>query len=134
MLSPKVYFSLGDGTNDRGLSKKYIMEQCDASLKQLSVDYLELYQCHRLDEETPTEETLLALDNLVRQGIILYYGTSEWSAAQLTEVVHITKERNQHPIISNQPLYNMLVRYIDKEVLPVSRMNGIGQIVFSSLA
>ncbi|TMN21451.1 aldo/keto reductase [Lentibacillus cibarius] len=134
VLASKVYFPMGDGPNDRGLSRKHIMEQCDASLKRLGVDYLDLYQCHRFDKETPTEETLLALDDLVRQGKILYYGTSEWSAAQLTEATHITKERNLNSIVSNQPIYNMLVRYIEKEVLPVSQKNGIGQVVFSPLA
>ncbi|WP_269409442.1 aldo/keto reductase family protein [Lentibacillus daqui] len=134
VLASKVYFPMGDGPNDRGLSRKHIIEQCNASLKRLGVDYLDLYQCHRFDEESPTEETLLALNDLVRQGKILYYGTSEWSAAQLTEAAHIIKERNLHPIVSNQPIYNMLVRYIEKEVLPVSRKNGIGQVVFSPLA
>lgn len=134
VLASKVYFPMGNGPNDRGLSRKHIIEQCDASLKRLGVDYLDLYQCHRFDEETPTEETLLALDDLVRQGKILYYGTSEWSAAQLTDAVHIAKERNLHPIVSNQPIYNMLYRYIEKDVLPVSGENGIGQVVFSPLA
>lgn len=134
VLASKVYFPMGDGPNDRGLSRKHIMEQCDASLKRLGVDYLDLYQCHRFDEESPTEETLMALDDLVRQGKILYYGVSEWSAAQITDAVHITKERNLHPLISNQPVYNMLNRYIEDEVLPVSEANGIGQVVFSPLA
>lgn len=134
VLASKVYFPMGDGPNDRGLSRKHIMEQCDASLKRLGVDYLDLYQCHRFDKESPTEETLMALDDLVRQGKILYYGVSEWSAAQITDAVHITKERNLHPLVSNQPIYNMLVRYIEKDVLPVSQENGIGQVVFSPLA
>lgn len=134
VLASKVYFPMGDGPNDRGLSRKHIMEQCDASLKRLGADYLDLYQCHRFDEESPTEETVMALDDLVRQGKILYYGFSEWSAAQLTDAVHITKERHLHPPVSNQPIYNMLVRYIEKDVLPVSQENGIGQVVFSPLA
>lgn len=134
VLASKVYFPMGNGPNDGGLSRKHIIEQCEASLQRLGVDYLDLYQCHRFDEETPTEETLMALDDLVRQGKILYYGTSEWSAAQLTDAVHITKARNLHPIISNQPIYNMISRYIEKEVLPVSQDNGIGQVVFSPLA
>ncbi|HEX7065993.1 MAG TPA: aldo/keto reductase family protein [Bacillales bacterium] len=134
VLASKVYFPMGDGPNDRGLSRKHIMEQCEASLKRLGVDYLDLYQCHRFDEESPTEETLMALDDLVRQGKILYYGVSEWSAAQITDAVHITKERNLHPLVSNQPVYNMINRYIEKEVLPVSEENGIGQVVFSPLA
>lgn len=93
VLATKVFFPMGDGPNDRGLSRKHIVEQCDASLKRLGVDYLDLYQCHRFDEETPTEETLRALDDLVQQGKILYYGVSEWTAAQITDAVHITKEK-----------------------------------------
>ncbi|GGH81765.1 voltage-dependent potassium channel beta subunit [Pullulanibacillus pueri] len=134
VLATKVYFPMGEGPNDRGLSRKHIIEQCEASLTRLGVDYIDLYQCHRFDEETPTEETLMALDDLVRQGKILYYGVSEWSAAQITDAVHLTKSRNLHPLVSNQPIYNMLVRYIEKEVLPVSEENGIGQVVFSPLA
>lgn len=134
VLASKVYFPMGDGPNDRGLSRKHIMEQCEASLNRLGVDYLDLYQCHRFDSESPTEETMMALDDLVRQGKILYYGFSEWSAAQLTEAVHIADQRNLHPPVSNQPVYNMLTRYIENEVLGVSMENGIGQVVFSPLA
>lgn len=134
VLASKVYFPMGEGPNDRGLSRKHIMEQCDASLKRLGADYLDLYQCHRYDKETPTEETLMALDDLVRQGKILYYGFSEWSAAQLADAVHIADKRNLHPPVSNQPVYNMLTRYIEKDVLGVSMENGIGQVVFSPLA
>ncbi|HET7628863.1 MAG TPA: aldo/keto reductase family protein [Bacillales bacterium] len=134
VLATKVFFPMGDGPNDRGLSRKHIIEQCDASLQRLGVDYVDLYQCHRFDEHSPTEETLMALDDLVRQGKILYYGVSEWRAEQLTDAVHITKERNLHPLVSNQPIYNMLDRYIEKEVLPASERHGIGQVVFSPLA
>ncbi|WP_046181386.1 aldo/keto reductase family protein [Domibacillus tundrae] len=134
VLATKVFFPMGDGPNERGLSRKHIIEQCDASLKRLGVDYLDLYQCHRFDEETPTEETLRALDDLAQQGKILYYGVSEWTAVQIIDAVHITKEKNLRPLVSNQPIYNMLVRYIEKEVLPVSEKEGIGQVVFSPLA
>lgn len=134
VLASKVYFPMGEGPNDRGLSRKHIMEQCDASLKRLGADYLDLYQCHRYDKETPAEETLMALDDLVRQGKILYYGFSEWSAAQLADAIHIADKRNLHPPVSNQPVYNMLTRYIEKDVLGVSMENGIGQVVFSPLA
>ncbi|GAB4074740.1 aldo/keto reductase family protein [Barrientosiimonas marina] len=134
VLATKAYFPMGDGPNDRGLSRKHIIEQCNASLKRLGVDYIDLYQCHRFDKETPTEETLLALEDLVRQGKILYYGVSQWSAAQITDAVHITNERNLHPIVSNQPVYNMIVRQIESEIVPVSKKHGMGQIVFSPLA
>ncbi|MED4227166.1 aldo/keto reductase family protein [Neobacillus cucumis] len=134
VLATKVYFSMGKGPNDRGLSRKHIIEQCDASLKRLGVEYIDLYQCHRYDTETPLEETLRALDDLVSQGKVLYTGVSEWSAAQITDAVHIAKEKNLRPLVSNQPIYNMLVRYIEKEVLPVCEREGLGQVVFSPLA
>jgi len=134
VLATKVFFPMGDGPNDRGLSRKHIMEQCDASLKRLGVDYIDLYQFHRFDSETPVEESLIALDDLTAQGKILYAGVSEWTAAQITDAAHIAKEKNLRPLISNQPIYNMMVRYIEKEVIPVSEKEGIGQVVFSPLA
>ncbi|QSO47271.1 aldo/keto reductase family protein [Alicyclobacillus mengziensis] len=134
VLATKVYFPMGEGPNDSGLSRKHIIEQCDASLKRLGVDYVDLYQCHRYDSTVPLEETLRALDDLVLQGKILYAGVSEWSAAQITHAKAIEDRRNLRPIISNQPIYNMLVRYIEKEVIPTSEQFGIGQVVFSPLA
>ncbi|MDZ5783279.1 aldo/keto reductase family protein [Marinococcus luteus] len=134
VLASKVYFPMGDGPNDRGLSRKHIMEQCDASLQRLGTDYMDLYQCHRYDPDTPLEETLMALDDLVRQGKILYYGFSEWSGTQISDAAHIADKRNLHRPVSNQPIYNMLVRYIEKEVLPISEREGLGQVVFSPLA
>lgn len=134
VLSTKVFFPMGDGPNDHGLSRKHIMEQCEASLKRLGVDYIDLYYCHRYDEDTPTEETLRALDDLITQGKILYAGVSEWSAAQINEAVGISERLNLHRLISNQPIYNMFERYIEDEILHVSETAGIGQIVFSPLA
>ncbi|WP_240415379.1 aldo/keto reductase family protein [Paenibacillus periandrae] len=134
VIATKLYFPMGDGPNDKGLSRKHIVEQCEASLKRLGADYIDLYQCHRFDPEVPLEETLRALDDLVSQGKVLYAGVSEWSAAQITDAVHIGKRLNLRPLISNQPIYNMLVRYIEKEVLPTSVKEGLGQIVFSPLA
>lgn len=134
VLSTKVFFPMGEGPNDHGLSRKHIMEQCDASLKRLGVDYLDIYFCNRYDEQTPTEETLRALDDLISQGKVLYAGVSEWSAAQITEATGISKKLNLRPLISNQPIYNMFERYIEDEILKVSKAEGIGQIVFSPLA
>ncbi|WP_100405589.1 aldo/keto reductase family protein [Bacillus solitudinis] len=134
VLSTKVFFPMGEGPNDRGLSRKHIMEQCEASLKRLGVNYIDIYFCHRYDEQTPTDETLRALDDLITQGKVLYAGVSEWSAAQITEATGISKRLNLHPLISNQPIYNMFERYIEDEVLKVSEEEGIGQIVFSPLA
>ncbi|CAM4268055.1 aldo/keto reductase family protein [Paenibacillus tarimensis] len=134
VLSTKVFFPMGSGPNDRGLSRKHIMEQCEASLRRLGVDYIDIYYCHRYDHETPLEETLRALDDLTAQGKILYAAVSEWSAAQIADAAGITKRLNLRPLISNQPIYNMFERYIEQEVLQVSAREGIGQIVFSPLA
>jgi len=132
-LATKAFFPMGDGPNDRGLSRKHLVEQCNLSLQRLGKDYIDLYQCHRYDPSVPVEETLLTLDDLTRQGKILYYGVSEWNAAQLNEGVEFVKTRGLHPIVSNQPLYNMLARNIEDEVVPYSEKAGIGQVVFSPL-
>jgi voltage-dependent potassium channel beta subunit len=134
VLATKVYFPMGDGPNDRGLSRKHIMEQCHASLRRLGTDYIDLYQCHRYDPEVPLEEILRALDDLVTQGKVLYVGVSEWSAIEIDDAVHIARELNLDRIVSNQPIYNMLERYIEREVLPLCEREGIGQVVFSPLA
>lgn len=134
VLATKAFFPMGDGPNDRGLSRKHLFEQCHASLKRLGCDYIDLYQCHRYDESTPLEETMFALDDLCRQGKILYYGVSEWSAAQILAAVDLAKTEHLHPIVSNQPRYNMLGRDIEAEVIPASESAGIGQVVFSPLA
>ena len=133
-LATKVYFPMGDGPNDRGLSRKHIMEQCHASLRRLGVDYVDLYQCHRYDENTPLEETLRALDDLVRQGKALYVGVSEWSADQIEDAMRLAKEMNLDGIVSNQPRYNMIQRKIEDEVIPLCEREGVGQVVFSPLA
>jgi len=134
VLATKVYFPMGDGPNDKGLSRKHIFEQCHLSLKRLGTDYIDLYQCHRYDTETPLEETLTALDDLARQGKILYAGVSEWSAGQIAHAVDLIRGEGLHPIVSNQPYYNMLGRGIEKEVIPLCEREGIGQVVFSPLA
>lgn len=133
-LATKVFFPMGDGPNDRGLSRKHIFEQCHLSLKRLGTDYIDLYQCHRYDSETPLEETLVALDDLARQGKILYAGVSEWSAGQIAHAVDYVRGAGLHPIVSNQPLYHMLGRGIEKDVIPLCEREGIGQVVFSPLA
>jgi len=133
-LATKVYFPMGDGPNDRGLSRKHIFEQCHASLKRLGMDYIDLYQCHRYDTETPLEETLTALDDLARQGKILYAGVSQWSGEQIARASAYCRTAHLHPIVSNQPYYNMIGREIEKEVIPVSEREGLGQVVYSPLA
>jgi len=134
VLATKVFGNMGEGPNDHGLSRKHIMEQCDASLKRLGMDYIDIYYCHRFHHETPLEETLRALDDLVRQGKVLYLGVSEWTAEQITEAVHIADKKLLDRIVVNQPNYSMLQRYIEKEIIPVSEKHGIGQVVFSPLA
>jgi voltage-dependent potassium channel beta subunit len=134
VLATKVYFPMGSGPNDRGLSRKHIIEQCNASLKRLGVDYIDLYQAHRYDPTVPLAETLMAFDHLVQQGKILYYGVSEWSAGQLAHAADLTRLAGMAPIASNQPYYNLLDRGIEKEVLPLCRREGIGIINFSPLA
>ena len=133
-LATKVYFPMGEGPNDRGLSRKHITEQCHASLERLGVDYIDLYQCHRYDENTPLEETLRALDDLVRQGKVLYIGVSEWTDDQISDALRIAAEMNLDRIVSNQPQYNMIQRRIEGGVIPLCEREGVGQVVFSPLA
>lgn len=130
----KVYFPTGPGVNDRGLSRKHIMESCEGSLRRLQTDYVDLYQAHRYDYHTPLEETLRAFDDLVRQGKVLYVGVSEWTAEQIREAVRIANDMGFDRIVSNQPQYNMLWRVIETEVVPASEELGIGQIVWSPIA
>jgi voltage-dependent potassium channel beta subunit len=134
VLATKVFFPMEEGPNDRGLSRKHIMEQCEASLKRMNVDYIDLYQCHRYDPETPLDETLRALDDLITQGKVLYTGVSEWSALQIQDAVRTAKDLNLDPIASNQPQYNMLYRNIETDVVPISEKLGVGQVVWSPLA
>jgi aryl-alcohol dehydrogenase-like predicted oxidoreductase len=134
VLATKVYFPMGEGPNDRGLSRKHVFEQCHQSLRRLGVDYIDLYQCHRWDEETPLEETCGIMDDLVRQGKILYWGVSEWSADQIREAYALCRARGWRSPSSNQPEYNALQRAIEREVLPATRELGLGNVVWSPLA
>lgn len=134
VLATKVYFPMGDGPNDRGLSRKHILEQCDASLKRLGVEYIDLYQAHRSDASVPLTETLAAFDHLVKQGKILYYGVSEWSAAKLAHAADLTRLMGLAPIVSDQPQYNILNRSIEPEIMPLCYREGMGIINFSPLA
>jgi aryl-alcohol dehydrogenase-like predicted oxidoreductase len=129
----KVYWPTGPGRNDRGLSRKHILESIDGSLRRLRTDYVDLYQAHRYDFETPLEETMLALADLVRQGKVLYVGVSEWTAEQIARAGAIAHEL-KIPFISNQPQYSMLWRVIEAEVIPACEKRGMGQIVWSPMA
>jgi aryl-alcohol dehydrogenase-like predicted oxidoreductase len=133
-LFTKVYWPTGTGKNDRGLSRKHIMESCHASLKRLNVDHIDLYQMHRFDFETPLEESLQAFEDLIRQGKVNYIGFSEWTAAQISSALKIQDARGYSRFVSSQPQYSALWRVIEAEVVPLSRKEGIGQIVWSPIA
>jgi len=130
----KVFWPTGAGVNDRGLSRKHIIESANASLRRLQTDYVDLYQAHRYDHETPLEETLRAFDDLVRQGKVLYVGVSEWRAEEIAAALRIAGEMGFDRIVSNQPQYNMIWRVIEAEVVPLCEKEGIGQVVFSPIA
>lgn len=133
-LFTKVYWPVGSGKNDRGLSRKHIMEACNNSLRRLQTDHIDLYQAHRYDYETPLEETLRAFDDLVRAGKVNYIGVSEWKASQIVDALEIADSMGFDRIVSNQPQYSMLWRVIEEEVVPVCHAEGVGQIVWSPLA
>ena len=132
-LFTKVYWPTGDGKNDRGLSRKHIMESCHASLKRLNVENIDLYQMHRFDVETPLEESLQAFEDLIRQGKVNYIGFSEWTASQISSALKIQDQRGFSRFVSSQPQYSALWRIIEAEVVPLSRKEGIGQIVWSPI-
>ncbi len=130
----KVYWPTGPkGHNDTGLSRKHILESIDGSLTRLGTDYVDLYQAHRFDYETPLEETMQAFADIVREGKALYIGVSEWTADQLRAGHALAKELG-FQLISNQPQYSMLWRVIEKQVVPTSAELGISQIVWSPVA
>ena len=133
-LLTKVYWPTGSGKNDRGLSRKHIMESVNASLKRLQTDHIDLYQFHRFDYETPLEESLSAFDDLIRQGKVFYIGFSEWSAEEISSALKIQEKMSYNKFVSSQPQYSMLWRVIESQVLPVCKSNGIGQIVWSPIA
>ena len=134
VVASKVYFPMGDGPNERGLSRKHIRAQIDASLRRLQVEYLDLYQCHRYDLETPIEETCAMMDDLVRAGKILYWGVSEWNADQILSAVNLCRANAWAVPISNQPQYSLLWRRIERRVLPICEQYGLGNVVWSPLA
>ena len=132
-ICTKVYWPTGSGPNDRGLSRKHIQESCEASLRRLRTDHIDLYQAHRYDHETPLEETMVAFADLVRSGKVLYIGVSEWDAEQITAAAGLAAEL-RIPFISNQPQYSALWRVIEGEVVPTCRELGVSQIVWSPIA
>lgn len=134
-VASKVYFPIGDGPNDRGLSRKHIFESIESSLEALNMEYLDLYQCHRYDEETPVEETVRAMNDLISQGLVHYWGVSMWSADQIREATQTAKQINGNPPVSNQPRYNLIKREIEtNNVQQTCGELGLGIIAFSPLA
>lgn len=130
----KVYWPVAERKpNDTGLSRKHIMESINGSLRRLQTDYVDLYQAHRYDYETPLEETMVAFADIVRAGKALYIGVSEWNATQIREAAALAKELKIH-LISNQPQYSILWRVIEAEVIPTSAELGLSQIVWSPMA
>ncbi|MHC5011948.1 MAG: aldo/keto reductase family protein [Planctomycetota bacterium] len=134
VLASKCFWPMSDGPNDRGLSRKHVMESAAASLRRLGTDYLDLYQCHRFDPEVPLEETVRAMEDLVRQGKVLHWGVSVWTGAQVEEALRLAREAGGYGPVSNQPPYSLLERGIETEVVPTCDRLGVGQIVFSPLA
>ncbi len=134
VVSSKVFWG-GEGPNDLGLSRKHIFEACRNSLKRLQLDYLDLFFCHRPDPNTPIEETVRAMDDLIHQGKILYWGTSEWTAADIMRAYAIAREHRLTPPQMEQPQYNMLHRErVEKEYAPLYREIGLGTTIWSPLA
>jgi len=134
VLATKAFFPIGPGPNDRGLSRKHLFESVHASLRRLRTDSIDLFQCHRHDPETPVEETVRAFDDLIRQGKVHYWGVSVWSALQIEEAATAAKELGAVPPVSNQPVYNLLSREIEEEVIPACKRHGLGILPFSPLA
>jgi voltage-dependent potassium channel beta subunit len=134
VLATKCYFPTGPGPNDRGLSRKHVHESLHGSLRRLGTDYVDLYQCHRFDPTVPVLETAMAMDDLIRRGLVLYWGTSQWPAERIAEVVELCRSERLHRPIGNQPLYNLYDRGIEAAILPTSGRYGLGQLVYSPLA
>jgi aryl-alcohol dehydrogenase-like predicted oxidoreductase len=130
----KTYWPTGPNPNNRGLSRKHIMESLHSSLERLQTDHVDLLQAHRFDYEAPLEETMRAFDDLVRQGKVHYVGVSEWNADQIAEALRLADDMGFDRIVSNQPQYSLLWRVIEAEVVPLCEEQGIGQIVWSPLA
>ena len=135
VISSKVYWPMGDGPNDRGLSRKHIMESAHASLRRLQTDYLDLYFCHRYDPEASLEEVVRAMDDLVHQGKVLYWGTSEWRPDQISNAVGLARQWHLYPPAVEQPQYNMFNRdNVEVQLAELVQEHGVGLVVWSPLA
>src|SRR5471030_509245 len=134
LVSSKVFWG-GNTPNQEGLNRKHVIEACHNALRRLQVDYLDLYFCHRPDPNTPIEETVRAMSDLIAQGKVLYWGTSEWSAWEITEAHRIARELRLVPPTMEQPQYNMFHRErVEKEFAPLYDAVGLGTTIWSPLA
>jgi len=134
VISSKLFWPMSDNVNDRGLSRKHIMESIEKSLKRIGTDYLDIYFCHRWDAETEIEEIVRAMDDLVHQGKVLYWGTSVWTAAQIERAVGESTHFGAYRPSVEQPRYNMIDRHIESEILPTCKRCGMGLTVWSPLS
>jgi 1-deoxyxylulose-5-phosphate synthase len=134
VLATKLYFPMDDTGTNQGLSRAQVEKQIDDSLRRLRTDYVDLYQCHRYDRNTPLEETMAALTDVVNAGKARYIGFSEWSAAQIRAALDLSREQGYAKFVSSQPQYSMLHRDPEREIFPLCKAEGISQIVWSPLA
>ncbi len=134
VISSKVFWPMSENINRWGLSRKNITNAIEGTLERLNLDYIDIYYMHRYDYMTPLKETVEVLDDLIRSGKVLYWGTSVWTAAQLERANAVAKELRAHKPIVEQPMYNMLFRHIELEIMPVAKTHGMGFTVWSPLA
>ncbi|WP_424951696.1 aldo/keto reductase family protein [Deinococcus sp.] len=135
VISSKVYWPMSDDVNDRGLSRKHVLESIDKTLKRLGTDYLDIYFAHRYDDTVPMEEIVMAFDQVVRSGRSVYWGTSMWPAARIAQAVEFARAHGLHAPVTEQPEYSMLRRErVEKEILPYTESAGVGLVVWSPLA
>ena len=135
VISTKAYWPMSDDPNDRGLSRKHIFESVHKSLKRFDMDYVDIFFCHRYDAETPTEETVRAISDLIQQGKVLYWGTSMWPAFGIQEALHMADLTNSYRPVTEQPVYNMIERdQVEGEIQHIAEKNDLGLVVWSPLA
>ena len=135
VISSKVFWPMSDHVNDRGLSRKHVLESIDSSLRRLGTDYLDIYFAHRYDPDVPMEEIVMAFDQVIRDGKALYWGTSMWPAARIAQAVEFARAHGLHAPVTEQPEYSMIRRdRVEQEILPYTEGAGIGLVVWSPLA
>lgn len=135
VISSKVFWPMSDDVNDRGLSRKHVLESIDKTLKRLGTDYLDVYFAHRYDETVPMEEIVMAFDQVIRSGRAMYWGTSMWPAARIAQAVEFARAHGLHAPVTEQPEYSMLRRErVEDEILPYTEGAGVGLVVWSPLA